>query len=106
MLYGTTAYVGCGSDGSIQLTGALTLSAWIFPRNLARGRQGIISKSASGEYELVLEPNGALTFAQADGHDGGPSPASVVTAGRWNHVAAVRAAGGGSVTLLVDGRAV
>ena len=105
-LDGTAAYVDCGSDASLDLTGALTLSAWIFPRNLARGRQGIISKSASGEYELVLEPNGALTFAQANGHDGGPSPANVVTAGRWNHVAAVRAAGGGSVTLLVDGRAV
>jgi len=105
-LDGTAAYVDCGSDASLKLTGALTLSAWIFPRNLARGRQGIISKSASGEYELVLEPNGALTFAQANGHDGGSSPPNVVTAGRWNHVAAVRASGGGSVTLLVDGRAV
>jgi hypothetical protein len=105
-LDGTAAYVDCGSDASLKLIGALTLSAWIFPRNLARGRQGIISKSASGEYELVLEPNGALTFAQANGHDGGSSPANVVTAGRWNHVAAVRASGGGSVTLLVDGRAV
>lgn len=105
-LDGTAAFVDCGSDPSLALTGPLTLSAWIFPRNLARGRQAIISKSASGEYELVLEPSGALTFTQANGHDGGSSPASAVIAGRWTHVAAVRAAGGGSVTLFIDGHAV
>lgn len=105
-LDGTAAHVDCGSDTSLALTGPLTMSAWIFPRNLARGRQGIVSKSASGEYELVLEPSGALSFTQANGHDGGSSAAGAVTAGRWTHVAAVRASGGGSVTLFVDGHAV
>lgn len=105
-LDGTAAYIDCGSDASLKLTGPLTVSAWIFPRNLARGRQGIVSKSASGEYELAVEPSGAITFTQANGHDGGSSPAGAVTQGRWNHVAAVRAAGGASATLFVDGRAV
>lgn len=105
-LDGTAAFIACGSDASLQLTGPLTLSAWIFPRNVARGRQGIVGKSASGEYELALEPNGALSFTQANGVDGGASPPNAVIAGRWNHVAAVRASGGSSVTLYVDGRAV
>lgn len=105
-LDGTTASLSCGNDTSLALTGPLTLSAWIFPRNVARGRQGIVSKSASGEYELVLEPSGAITFTQANGHDGGSSPAGAVTTGRWTHVAAVRASGGSSVTLFVDGHAV
>ena len=103
-LDGTAAYVDCGADPTLALTGGLTLSAWIFPRNLARGRQGIVCKAASGEYELVLEPSGALTFSHADGVDGGSTAAGVITAGRWSHVAAVRAPDDASVTLFVDGQ--
>ncbi len=105
-LDGASAYVDCGADDKLAVIGDLTLSAWIFPRNLAAGRQGIVSKGAAGEYELVVEANGALTFTQTDGGQGGSSPAEVVPVGRWSHVAAVRAAADAAVTLFVNAQPV
>jgi hypothetical protein len=102
-LDGATGYVDCGADAQLSILGALTLSAWIFPRSLARGRQGIVAKS---EYALILETNGALTFQQAGGTDGGTSAAGVVAEARWSHVAAVRAGDGKAVSLYVDAKLV
>lgn len=99
-LDGKSGYVDCGKDASLAITGALTLAAWIFPRALA-ARQAIVGKQGSGEYELVLETTGALTFRHADGVDGGISTARV-PAGRWSHVAAVR--DGAVVRFYVDGK--
>lgn len=100
-LDGKASYVDCGNDPSLAITSALTLSAWIFPRDLSSGRQGIICKQASGEFELYVEPNGALGFRHADGIDGGATTAQVPV-GRWTHVAAVR--DGTSLALYLDGK--
>jgi len=100
-LDGKTGYVDCGNDPSLAITSALTLSAWIFPRNLSGGRQGILCKAASGEFELHVEPDGTLGFRHADGVDGGASTAKVPV-GRWTHVAAVR--DGTALTLYLDGK--
>jgi hypothetical protein len=100
-LDGKAGHVDCGNDPSLAITSALTLSAWIFPRNLSSGRQGILCKAASGEFELYVEPNGALGFRHADGIDGGASTAQVPV-GRWTHVAAVR--DGTSLALYLDGK--
>lgn len=88
-LDGAAGYVDCGNDASLAITSNLTLSAWIFPRDLSSGRQGILCKQASGEFELYLEPDGALGFRHANGSDGGTTSARVPV-GRWTHVAAVR----------------
>lgn len=100
-LDGTAGYVDCGNDPSLAITSNLTLSAWIFPRDLSSGRQGILCKAAGGEFELYVEPDGALGFRHADGADGGASTA-MVPVGRWTHVAAVR--DGAQLTLYLDGR--
>lgn len=100
-LDGKAGYVDCGNDPSLAITSALTLSAWIFPRDLSSGRQGILCKAASGEFELHVEPDGTLGFRHADGVDGGASTARVPV-GRWTHVAAVR--DGTSLTLHLDGK--
>lgn len=99
-LDGAAGYVDCGSHASLAITRALTLSAWIFPRDLAR-RQAIVGKAGAGEYELVLETTGALTFRHADGVDGGTSDAGIAP-GRWTHVAAVREPG--AVRFYLDGK--
>jgi hypothetical protein len=99
------SYVDCGKDPSLQLTSDLTLSAWIFPRSLGKGRQGILCKQAAGEFELVLEPTGALTFYHADAVDGATAPAGVPP-GRWSHVAVVRSAAASTVSFFRDGKLV
>jgi hypothetical protein len=100
-LDGKAGHVDCGNDPSLAITSALTLSAWIFPRDLSSGRQGILCKAASGEFELYVEPDGALGFRHADGVDGGATTAKV-RVGRWTHVAAVR--DGTSLMLYLDGK--
>lgn len=100
-LDGKTSHVDCGNDPSLAITSALTLSAWIFPRDLSSGRQGILCKAASGEFELYVEPDGTLGFRHADGVDGGASTAKLPV-GRWTHVAAVR--DGTALTLYLDGK--
>jgi Concanavalin A-like lectin/glucanases superfamily len=100
-LDGKASYVDCGNDPSLAITASLTLSAWIFPRNLSHGRQGILCKSASGEFELYVEPDGTLGFRHADGVDGGATTAQVPV-GQWTHVAAVR--DGTALTLYLDGK--
>ena len=97
-------FVDCGNDSTLAITGALTLSAWIFPRALDV-RQTIVAKGTSGEFELALETTGVLSFHQVDGKDGGSSdPATRVPVGRWTHVAAARASDGKSVQFFIDGR--
>jgi hypothetical protein len=98
-------FVDCGKDPALAITGDLTIAAWIFPRDLARGRQIIVAKAAAGEYELALEATGALAFRHADGEDGAATAEAAIAVGRWTHVAAVRAAAG-TITLYVDGAAV
>jgi hypothetical protein len=100
-LDGMAGYVDCGNDPSLAITSDLTLSAWIFPRDLSSGRQGILCKAASGEFELYVEPDGTLGFRHADGADGGASTAKVAV-GRWTHVAAVR--NGTTLALYLDGK--
>lgn len=100
-LDGQAGYIDCGNDPSLAITSALTLSAWVFPRDLSSGRQGILCKQAQGEFELYLEPDGALGFRHADGTDGGASTAKVPV-GQWTHVAAVR--DGTSLLLYLDGK--
>lgn len=106
-LDGQSGYVDCGNDPSLAITGALTLSAWIYPRGLA-GRQAIVSKQGS-EYELLLEISDAgsgrspLTFRQANSSAGVISEPRV-QADRWSHIAAVRAQDGTTVRFYVDGK--
>jgi hypothetical protein len=100
-LDGKASYVDCGNDPSLAITSALTLSAWIFPRDLSSGRQGILCKKADGEFELYVEPDGALGFRHADGIDGAATTAKLPV-GRWTHVAAVR--NGASLLLYLDGK--
>jgi hypothetical protein len=100
-LDGIAGHVDCGNDASLQIVSSLTLSAWLFPRGLSTGRQGILCKAAAGEFELFVEPDGTLGFRHGDGLDGGGTTDKLV-AGRWTHVAAVR--DGTSLTLYLDGR--
>ena len=99
-LDGKASLVACGNDASLAITSSLTVSAWIFPRDLSSGRQGIVCKAASGEFEFYVEPDGTIGFRHADGVDGGATTGKLAV-GRWTHVAAVRDQA--SLTLYLDG---
>ncbi len=59
---GVDDYVDCGNDPSLQLTGNLTLSFWVYPTDISKGRQNPIDKSYGGEFAVTMEPNGGMTY--------------------------------------------
>jgi hypothetical protein len=63
---GALSFTGSGrvnipDSPSLKTTGSMTLSFWMYPTNLAAGRQNIIDKAYGGEFSTTLEPAGWLT---------------------------------------------
>jgi hypothetical protein len=50
------SYIDCGNDSSVQVTGRITLAAWINPASIANGEQKIIHKANSilSGYEIMI----------------------------------------------------
>ncbi len=94
--------VDCGDAAPLQLTGDLTLEAWIFPTGSLHG-ETIISKHYEGEFDLTF-------YNQKLDYYHGPWQENIArfnydfTPDRWYHLAVVRDAGTRSVTLFVDGQ--
>ncbi|MFA6100631.1 MAG: LamG-like jellyroll fold domain-containing protein [Victivallaceae bacterium] len=90
---GSTGYVNCGNKSSLQLSGDLTLSFWMYPTNITKGRQNLLDKSYGGEFSLVLEPDGALTFYHGNGGyywQGNILPPGTVQSDQWQHITITR----------------
>ena len=106
-LDGATAYAQVPASPSLNITGPLTLEAWIKP-NATGAQQGIVERyewtSTAGGYGLRLTAGGKLGFftvrnsAEYDYVEGGTS----LTAGVWHHVAGVY--DGTQLRVYVDGR--
>lgn len=108
---GINDYVECGNDASVQITGALTVSAW-FKTDGAVTNQAIVSKyTASGNQRswlLSIESGVIKLYCSVDG-----TAIEVTTSGVsnffnndvWHHVVAVYIPDV-SVSLIVDGKVV
>lgn len=59
--FGGSGYVTIPNSASLQVTGSSTFSFWIYPTNLAAGRQNILDKAYGGEFASTLEPGGYVT---------------------------------------------
>jgi hypothetical protein len=99
---GTLAdYVKVNNSLSLQVTGDLTLSCWVYFNTLAT-KQALIFKELNAEYELSLDAaTGNLEFD----HQGISvfSPSSSVQSGVWLHIVAVRSISAMTVTFYVNG---
>ena len=86
---GDGEHVDCGGDESLDLSGEMTISAWIYPKGPAVSRT-IVSKanySAGEGYYMILRNTGELSFRQM-----GTTPATIVSQARipdneWTHIA-------------------
>ena len=62
---GANDYVDCGNDGSVNITGSITMEAWVKPTDNV-GTASIIKKFSLGTpnigYELFLGSGGAISF--------------------------------------------
>ncbi len=102
---GDDDYVDLGNPEALQITGSLTIEAWIKTDSdqsdgLYTNRQTIVTKAFGGEYEVTLERDGDLAFYHGttgvnDGsnnntYDKIQSAAVITEPGRWYHIAIVR----------------
>jgi hypothetical protein len=97
-------------------TSSFTVSAWVYPTNILNQPMSILSKNEPGDpqptsYELY-QWNSELRFFIRDDDAGGDfgggqlvfgSHASLLTPGRWHHVAATRDQAAGRLRLYLDG---
>jgi chitodextrinase len=106
---GTSSYVDLGNPTALQITGSLTLSAWIFETANAADDAQIIAKSDSGSgWQLKSTPDvGARTFGIAvTSTSGGRAQRysrTVRALNTWYHVAGVYDAAAGTLNIYVNG---
>ena len=61
---GLDDYIDCGNDNSINISGDLTLSAWVFIPSYPGDFYGIFSKidGSTRNYEVLIRPTGQISF--------------------------------------------
>jgi len=104
-LDGVDDYVDCGNGASLQITGALTISAWVKTTNTSTagiivGKNGVSTGTRS--YQMQIQSSGEATFVIFKS-----SGVSLVTGttlvndGNWHHVMGVN--DGADLKIYVDG---
>ncbi len=89
---GDKDYIEIGNNENLQLDRDASWSLWINPEDIAKGRQGLLFKHYNNEFELIMEPNGYISFYHGDGaweEMTEPRNAKVIQ-GQWNHVVITR----------------
>lgn len=102
---GIDDYVDCGANGSLDITGSITVEAWTFS-NAGAGQHRILAKDRTGVPGkfILWNPSGSLAFQVADA--GGTwyrAQGSLVKNGEWVHVAGVYDAATRKVRLYENG---
>jgi len=64
---GVDDYVVVRNSASLQVVGDLTIAFWMYPTNIAKGRQNPLDKNYAGEFSITLEPDGALSYWHGNG---------------------------------------
>lgn len=104
LLNGTTSYVSVPYNASLNLTGALTMEAWVKTNSSAE--QVVIERgnwsNAEYSYDLVLSGGKARAdIYQTSGSYGYVSGATTITTNVWHHIAAVYT--GSQLKVYLDG---
>ncbi|MGH1384861.1 LamG-like jellyroll fold domain-containing protein [Kordia sp.] len=101
---GTTAYINCGANVSLEVSGALTMQAWIYPTAF-KAYDIIINKE--GEYEMGLR-NGELAIAidNTSPNWNWIDSGATVPLNEWTHVAATYDNATSLIILYINGVAV
>jgi prepilin-type N-terminal cleavage/methylation domain-containing protein len=103
-LNGSTQYVNAPDSSSLNVTGAITLAAWIKPTAIGGDYKTILSKRVSSSptsYQMYLgDINGVLSYYNGTQYRSGYVPRTNV----WTHVAVTL--NGGKLTMYADGKEV
>jgi PKD repeat protein len=103
---GIDDYVDCGTDESLNITGSLTIAAWINLRSYGQNGWGrIVDKgnNRAGYSFFLEETTGAIAYVVYGGLIA-RSNHNLIMRNRWRHVAVVYDKSAGLVTFYVNGR--
>ncbi|MFH0880780.1 MAG: LamG-like jellyroll fold domain-containing protein, partial [Lentisphaerota bacterium] len=106
---GTNDYVEIPNSTNLQVDGNLTLSFWIKPWNLTKGRINPLDKSYGGEFGLTIETNRQLTYYHGTARVSGKYmswvalPAGTLANGSWQHVVLTRDVASRKLTCYLNG---
>ncbi len=93
---GTDDSLSFSSSDSLDIDGAITVEAWIYPES-SGSAMGIIL--GDGQYEVTVQANSKIIFTDSSGH-GVRTTADVLTLEQWNHIVCVfNGTSGSAVTL-------
>jgi len=105
---GTADCFSAGNPQNLQLTGDMTISMWVYPTNVAGGRENPIDKAYGGEFALTQETSGSLSYFQ--GPNGGEvsgymsrSWSNVFKNNTWINLVLTRNTAAHSIKLYVNG---
>ncbi len=98
-LDGSNQYVNVGAGGSLNLTGTITISAWIHGNNIGSDNRGIYTRGDWNAGQSLLIHAGANQLWTHNGLEGGP-----LANGNWYQVA--KTYDGTTVRLYVNGKQV
>lgn len=107
-LDGASDLVNCSADSSLNLTGSLTISAWIKPESFGKtGWPRIVDKgSRSRGFSIFLDQkNYSLNYVIYGGNIAS-SPANAISLNKWQHIAVVYDQQAGKVSFYVNGNLV
>ena len=101
----TNTHIQIPHDATLDFgTSDITISAWLFPHNVATANQALVEKYASNVGFRFQLNNGKLKLIRGDNFTEGPdSDASAVVDNQWQHVVAVADADNNSVAYFVNG---
>jgi hypothetical protein len=96
------SYIDCGDTESLNITGAITLSAWVNTNGAGNGQEGPFITKGNSAYMIRQAADNTITFAINDGQlYGATSPVDVSFNGSWHHVAGTY--DGSNLNLYIDG---
>lgn len=92
-LSGTTEYINIGNGTSLQITGDITIAAWVKLTDFAGAWHGVLSKTNSNlpaSYDYYIPASGLVVLVRGNGS--GAANASfaatgAISAGVWTHIA-------------------
>ncbi len=100
-----TTRINAGNPAALQITGNMTVEAWLYPSNF-NSQRVIYYKNDLFEGGLKINVNGTLTFGYGDGSTSQTITSPLVNALRlnsWNHVVAVRDFTEGKLKFFING---
>lgn len=105
ILNGLSDFINCGTDANLNITGDLTIAAWIYPEHFgASDNARIIDKGAApAGFSFSLNgPNRGLAYRA--GADEARSNSDVITVNQWQHVAVSYSDASDTITFYVNGQ--